>query len=142
MSDHWLWRLDASNWLRAADNELAMGVESVGSRRKAVTHARRAAGMALNGVLVNLRANGWSEQRCESEWGRSYIDHLRAMTSEGRELGGLPDEVREHARELLAIAPVRARDELVSLRARPEDARAIELATQLVAKARAAIESN
>ena len=53
-ADHWLWRLDADAWLRAASTELAACEAHLDSRRTAVTHARRAAGMALNAVLVTL----------------------------------------------------------------------------------------
>lgn len=78
-SDHWLWRLDAPGWLAAAEAELDRGREHASSRRTAVTHARRAAGMALNATLVAMRDNGWSREQCEHVWGRSYIDHLRAL---------------------------------------------------------------
>src|SRR5690554_843546 len=91
-SDHWLWRLSAHDWLEAAKREIELGRAQLGSRRTAVTHARRAAGMALNGVLVTMAARGWSRERCETVWGRSYIDHLRALAS------GLEDG-RERVRE-------------------------------------------
>ena len=51
-ADHWLWRLEASAWLVSAAREIELGRRHLDSRRKAVTHARRAAGMGLNGVLV------------------------------------------------------------------------------------------
>ena len=77
--DHWLWRLSADAWLEAARRELEQASDQLGARRTAVTHARRAAGMALNGVLVAMADRGWSRERCETAWGRSYIDHLRAL---------------------------------------------------------------
>jgi hypothetical protein len=80
-SDHWLWRLDAQGWLAAARVELEQGRAHAGSRRTAITHARRAAGMALNGTLVAMASRGWSRERCEQAWGRSYIDHLRAIAT-------------------------------------------------------------
>ena len=76
-SDHWLWRLDAQAWLRAAELELEAGAANLRSRRTAITHARRGAGMALNAVLVALAVSPHEELR----WGRSYIDHLRAIAS-------------------------------------------------------------
>jgi|GEM_PF-1320621 len=91
-SDHWLWRLSAQDWLDAAARELEHGHEQLRSRRTAVTHARRAAGMALNGVLVTMITRGWSRERCENAWGRSYIDHLRSLAA-GLEVG------HEHLRE-------------------------------------------
>ena len=76
---HWLWRLPAQEWLAAAQVELEQGHTRRENRRAAVTHARRAAGMALNGVLVAMAARGWPRARCEHIWGRSYIDHIRAL---------------------------------------------------------------
>ena len=82
-SDHWLWRLDAPSWLAAARAELELGRAHASSRRTAVTHARRAAGMALNAALVEMASRGWTREQCEHAWGRSYIDHLRALAVEG-----------------------------------------------------------
>jgi hypothetical protein len=79
-SDHWLWRLDAPSWLAAARAELEQGRAQSTSRRTAITHARRAAGMALNAALVGMGSRGWSREQCEHAWGRSYIDHLRALS--------------------------------------------------------------
>ena len=78
-ADHWLWRLSASQWIDAAVTELDQGEQRISSRRAAVTHARRAGGMALNGVLVAMAAKGWGRGRCEQIWGRSYVDHLRTL---------------------------------------------------------------
>ena len=51
---HWLHRFDAAEWLAAAETELAHAQEKLSHRsvRPGVTHARRAAGMAWNAVLV------------------------------------------------------------------------------------------
>ena len=101
-SEHWLWRLDGPAWLRAAEAELAAGASNLGSRRTAVTHARRAAGMALNAVLVVSTAPG-----DELRWGRSYLDHLRAVAeASDAALAPLPASVRPLAARLLAIAVV------------------------------------
>jgi HEPN domain-containing protein len=99
-TDHWLWRLDAGAWLRAAVGELQAGRVHVASRRAAVTHARRAAGMAVNAVLV---ATGGEELR----WGRSYVEHLQAL-AEADEAGLAPlsAAVRAPAARLMAISPV------------------------------------
>ena len=97
-SEHWLWRFDAPSWLAAAHTELEQGRARVDSRRTAVTHARRAAGMALNGVLVEMVTRGWSVERCETAWGRSYIDHLRILArSPDGDLAGCLARVRELA---------------------------------------------
>lgn len=95
-NDHWLWRLDAAAWLRAADTELQAGDANVGSRRTAVTHARRAAGMALNAVLTTL-SDG------ETRWGRSYLEHLQALV---RAPKPLPEAAKAAAASLVAISPV------------------------------------
>ncbi len=129
-SGHWLWRLDAPGWLSAARSELAAGRALAEQRRVAVTHARRAAGMAVNAVLVALAVEPVDELR----WGRSYLDHLRA-------LGGA-DEARRHplsatvqaaaARLLtIAVAPSAA---LVQLTRGPHGAAdlALDLATTIV----------
>lgn len=76
---HWLWRLDATGWMDAAAVELALAREHAAERRRAVTHVRRGLGMALNGVLVVMATRGWSRTDAESVWGRSYLDHLRAV---------------------------------------------------------------
>lgn len=137
-STHWLWRLAAHGWLAAAHTELVQGRTQLGSRRTAVTHARRAAGMALNATLVALSNRGWSRERCETAWGRSYIDHLRALaTSLDAEQTGLcePFDVEQcqRCRELLTI-PVMPPTGLVPLaRNKDEAAReALDTATALV----------
>lgn len=75
--DHWLWRLDARAWLRAAEAELDLAAANLSTRRVAITHARRGVGMALNAVLAAIRVEPHDELR----WGRSYLDHLRAIAS-------------------------------------------------------------
>jgi len=88
--DHWLYRLTPQEWLLAATHELVAASRALDDReqRRGVAYARRAAGMALNAVLV-LRA--------DDAWGRSYMDHLRAVAG----LASAPDEVRSAARELV-----------------------------------------
>ncbi len=131
---HWLWRLSARAWLDAAGHELERAEEQLGSRRTAVTHARRAAGMALNGVLVAMAARGWSQERCESIWGRSYIDHLRTLASADPHVREPFDAaVSDACRDLLAI-PVMPPSGLISI-ARSKDqaaTAALELAQRLV----------
>lgn len=121
-AEHWLWRLDADGWIRAALTELESGADNVAVRRTAITHARRAAGMALNAVLVAwARAQGTAEasDAAESRWGRSYIDHLRLLGEAGPE-GQVPLDPRaaEAARALMAI-PVVPKEPLVQLHKAP-----------------------
>ncbi|KIG17361.1 hypothetical protein DB30_03418 [Enhygromyxa salina] len=137
-STHWLWRLDANAWLAAAHTELVQGRAQLASRRTAVTHARRAAGMALNATLVTLAARGWSRERCETAWGRSYIDHLRALSAsldDPSERGREPFDLEQcqRCRELLQI-PVMPPAGLVRLARSKDEAAsaALDTATALV----------
>jgi HEPN domain-containing protein len=131
-SDHWLWRLDAQGWLAAARVELEQGRTQSGSRRTAVTHARRAAGMALNAALVEMAARGWAPEVCEQVWGRSYIDHLRALAGADTHEPFDREQARR-CRELLAI-PVMPPTGLVKLaRSRDEAAiGALDIAEEIV----------
>jgi hypothetical protein len=129
-ADHWLWRLTAHEWLEAGERELELARAQLGARRTAITHARRAAGMALNGALVAMAGSpwGWSRERCEREWGRSYIDHLRALAAAAPEQRKLFDpELPEACGSLLAI-PVMPNTGLVRLAVRKDEAAAQAIA--------------
>ncbi len=128
--EHWLRRHDAGAWLRAARTELAAAEAQLESRRTAVTHARRAAGMAVNAVLMVRELEG-----DELRWGRSYIDHLRALAD--------ADEARAHplsaasrsaAAQLLAIPVVPGSSSLIQLGRSPHSAaqQALTAARELV----------
>ncbi|MDB4970723.1 MAG: hypothetical protein JWN44_6412 [Myxococcales bacterium] len=88
---HWLHRLDATEWLRAADNELLRAEEALSGKqhRTGVAGARRAAGMAWNAVLVAVE---------DEAYGRSYMDHLKALAADAR----VAEDVRAAAQQLLA----------------------------------------
>jgi hypothetical protein len=118
---HWLYRLDPGEWLAAADTELAHAAAALARRalRPGVTHARRAAGMAWNAVLV-LAADG--------RYGRSYMEHVVALASDET----VPAEVRTAAarlRDTPAAPPA-----LVTIG--PPDTGALEAARIIVAYAR------
>jgi hypothetical protein len=97
--------------------------------------------MALNAVLVAMPARGWSREHCERVWGRSYIDHLRALAG--------PDahepfdaELGRRCSALLGISPMqptglvklaRTRDEAASL--------ALDLALEIVRSCEALVGS-
>lgn len=87
---HWLHRLDAGEWLRAAGNELARAEEALAHKqqRQGVAGARRAAGMAWNAVLVAVE---------DERYGRSYMEHLKALAADER----MPEAVRAAASALL-----------------------------------------
>jgi HEPN domain-containing protein len=93
---HWLHRFDAEEWLRAAANELARAEEALlhKQQRPGVAGARRAAGMAWNAVLVAAE---------DEAYGRSYMDHLRALANDAR----VAEAVRAAAEQLVAapLAP-------------------------------------
>ncbi len=88
---HWLHRFDADEWLRAAANELLRAEEALAHKqqRPGVAGARRAAGMAWNAVLVGAEDEGY---------GRSYMDHLRALAADER----VSEAVRAAAAELVS----------------------------------------
>ena len=86
---HWLHRLTAAEWLAAAETELVHAQAAVDRRalRAALTHARRAAGMAWNAVLVD---------HPDERAGRSYMEHVVALCDDP----AAPEAVREAARVL------------------------------------------
>ena len=88
---HWLHRFDATEWLRAAANELARAEEALAHKqqRPGVAGARRAAGMAWNAVLVGAE---------DETYGRSYMDHLYALAKDER----VAEAVRAAAAQLVA----------------------------------------
>jgi DNA polymerase IIIc chi subunit len=119
---HWLYRLDPGEWLAAAATELAAAEAALSRRsfRTGITHARRAAGMALNAPL-------WQGEH--PSWGRSYMEHVIALIDEP----AAPEPVRQAA-ALLRTTPPEA-PALVSL-ARPgqmgERERAVIEATRTI----------
>jgi len=102
---HWLYRLDAAEWLAAAATELAHAEEKLSHRsiRPGVTHARRAAGMAWNAVLVTA---------FDERYGRSYMDHVAALAQSDGD-PSIPQEVRAAA-QLLRDTPA-APPELIAI---------------------------
>ncbi len=99
---HWLHRLTAPEWLAEAAHELA-GAEAALARRAtrpALAHARRAAGMAWNAVLIH---------HPDERAGRSYMEHVTALAQDP----ALPDQVRAAA-QTLRETPT-ARPELIQL---------------------------
>jgi hypothetical protein len=118
---HWLYRLAPDEWLRAADNELVHAEDALGRRavRPAVTHARRAAGMAANALL-------WRAER--PAWGRSYMEHVIGICDDTT----VPEAIRGAARQLRDTAPVPP--QLVKLGA--PDRTALDAASAIISWAR------
>jgi hypothetical protein len=125
---HWLHRLDAAEWLAAADTELGHAEEKLSRRafRPGVTHARRAAGMAWNAVLVKA-----PDQR----YGRSYMEHVIALAQTPDDDASIPADVRAAARLLRDTPPVPP--QLVTI-GKP-DLSPLEAAKTIVAFARARV---
>jgi hypothetical protein len=122
---HWLYRLDAAEWLAAADTELAHAREKLSHRsiRPGMTHARRAAGMAWNAVLVTSP---------DERYGRSYMEHVVALAQTPESDASIPAEVRAAA-QLLRDTPA-APPQLITI-GKP-DMSALEAATTIVEFAR------
>lgn len=98
----WLLRLSPNEWVAAAMNELGHCKDALERRsyRTGVTHARRGTGMALNAIL---------RLRFRAEWGRSYMDHIVALSQDEHE----PAEIRLAAQTLVDTKPMSP--ELISL---------------------------
>jgi HEPN domain-containing protein len=118
---HWLYRLSAEEWLRAAENELVSAERSLDAKqqRAGVTYARRAAGMALNACLCVA---------FDPAYGRSYMDHLHALAKDD----AASAELREAAARLVALPLTQ---QLVTLGPRG-DRKPAELAARILGYAR------
>ena len=125
---HWLHRLDPGEWLAAAATELGHAQEKLSQRavRAGVTHARRAAGMAWNAVLVTAP---------DERYGRSYMDHVVALAQTAESDESIPAAVRAAAR-LLRETPA-APPPLITI-GRP-DMSVLEAATAIIDFARARV---
>jgi len=104
---HWLRRFDADEWLLAADTELRHCEETLARRavRPAVTHARRAAGMAWNAVLV-LTAD--SAAALAGVWERARARGMDQPFGQAASLrqAYLSDALNQMADEGVALVPV------------------------------------
>lgn len=121
MSDrgsHWLWRLDAPQWLAASFHEWRQAQANLDRRRSCVTHLRRAAGMSLNAVLVYGAEQGSLREGAdpETQWGRSYMDHLRLAAEDCHPLRPGMAKAIARIRDLSLHSPTPA---LVALRTGP-----------------------
>jgi HEPN domain-containing protein len=118
---HWLRRFSPDEWIRAAlaEIEAAERAWKSGDARAGATGAKRAAGMALNGAL--------SAEPDES-WGRSYVEHLRALAADET----VPEGVRKACRTVLGPD---ARSELVVLRTPHGHEAILEAARDVIAHA-------
>jgi hypothetical protein len=124
---HWLRKLSPDEWIRAALGELRRAEEAYTKKngRAGLAGARRAAGMALNGVLLVEPNDGW---------GRSYVDHLAAVAKDA----SAPARIRE-ACTILLDTPLPG-GELVALRTAGADERVLEAARDVAAHAYAVVQ--
>lgn len=120
--DHWLFKLDPHEWIRTGLVELrrAEALYQEHNAQGGLASARRAAGMALNGALIVEPSD---------DYGRSYVDHLRALERDDR----VPAAVRDAAHVLLSTQP--PGPSLISLRSAKSDERVLEAARDVIAHA-------
>lgn len=85
---------------------------------------KRAAGMALNGALLVVP---------NEAWGRTYVEHLRAVAGDA----SIPEPVRAAARRIAELNLPGS--ELISLRTKSEDAELLEAAKTVMAHAYAVV---
>jgi HEPN domain-containing protein len=124
--DHWLRRFSPDEWIRVGLAEVARAEAAYrrGDLRAGAAGLKRGAGMALNAALL---------VEPDETWGRSYVDHLRALAREER----VPEAVREACRVVLdARAPG---SEVVVLRTPRASEAAIEAARDVIAHAWAVV---
>jgi HEPN domain-containing protein len=122
----WLTRLAPEDWIRQGLTELSRAEARIAThdRTAGVLGLRRAAGMALNGAL----AVRWRP------WGRTYIDHLRAIADDVE----APEAVRAAAK-LLNDVPLERQPDVVRLTPPSESARWLEAAKTVMAHAYAVV---
>ncbi len=122
----WLRKFSPEEWIRAALGELRRAQQAYVARdaKAGVAGCKRAAGMALNAVLI-VEPN--------DAWGRSYVDHLTAL---GRETSA-PEAVRAACAVLLQThAPGH---DILTLRTARTDERVLEAARDVMAHAYAVV---
>jgi hypothetical protein len=123
---HWLFKHTSQEWIEKALSELEQAREAFEAHQTTAGLAcvKRAAGMALNGALI---------RRPDPAWGRTYIEHLRALVEDPR----APLEVRDAAK-LLAEAKPPVGD-VLPLRTRSGEAKLVEAARIVMAHAYAIV---
>lgn len=122
--EHWLYRYTPREWLRASIHEIKQARGSYAQRnpRAGLAGCRRAAGVALNGMLATAEPP-------DARYGRTYMDHLGAL----RDDPSVPEAAREAAR-LLLQTPLPG-GEIVALRTSSSDERALDAAETVMAHA-------
>ncbi|MFO0557146.1 MAG: hypothetical protein U0269_03950 [Polyangiales bacterium] len=126
--EHWLYKHTPREWIRAALSELerAKGALDARDRKAALAVCRRAAGMAINGMLA-------LEVRSIDVYGQSFMDHIVALSNDVE----APRVVRESAK-LLAEMPMPGAD-VVLLRTANTDSKMLDAARDVMAHAYAMV---
>ena len=122
----WLQRYTPEDWIRQGLSELARAEKRLFAhdRIAGVLGLRRAAGMALTGALaVHFR-----------EWGRTYVDHLRAVAEDE----SVPEPVRAAA-QILNDVTLEHPPGVVRLTPPSESTRWVEAAKTVMAHAYAVV---
>jgi len=124
--DEWLRAHAPREWVQAGLAELRRAITAFEARDvgAGITGCKRAAGMALNGAL---------RVAPDPRWGRTYIEHVRALSSDE----GVPSAVRDACRVLLEVNPPNAN--LLTLRVPRTNERVIEAARDVMAHALAVV---
>ena len=128
-SKAWLERYSPEGWIDCALRELAVAEQALAERQPPAAAAamKRAAGMALNGALRLVP---------RQDWGRSYVEHLKALAEDA----SVPKSVSESAREILEFTPQPGA--LVFLRSPGKERRLLEATRTVMAHAYAIINGN
>ena len=123
---HWLLRLSPDEWIRAALGEVerARAAYGRGDSRAGASGVKRAAGMALNGALI---------VEPDDQWGRSYVEHVQALSADAR----VPEAVRVACRAVLDAGGPGG--EVIVLRTPRTGEAAIEAAKDVIAHAWAVV---
>jgi hypothetical protein len=127
-TEHWLYRFTPREWVRASLGELEQA-RSAYTRRNAragLAGCRRAAGVALNGLLALAESP-------DARYGRSYMDHLQGLANDT----DAPEAAREAARHLLQT-PLPGGD-VVALRTATVNTRDLDAAETVMAHAYALV---
>ena len=118
----WLRKLTPLEWVHAGLAEARRGERAYKERpgKAGLACARRAAGMALNAILIVEPKEGW---------GRSYVDHLRGLSADKT----APEVVRAQCNLLLETQP--PGPNVITLRSTAFEAKIIDAAKDVIAHA-------
>jgi HEPN domain-containing protein len=122
----WLQKFSPDEWVQQALAELRRAETCLKGHDHAAGLAgcRRAAGMALNGAL---------QVEPNEAWGRSYVDHIRALAVDET----VPETVRQGSKYLMEVKP--PGPDILTLHGPRSDERLLESARDVMAHAYAVI---